>query len=435
MGTQPEAATYDATVYSWETTDAVKGGVGGIANTPLLNLANRTGWLKAQVAALVTAIGKLAGLDSPSFTGSPTAPTQAAGDNTTLIATDAFVQAAINGLSVVPLGTGTATLTTAQAGVGIIRFTGATTGACTVIFPSQTGQWLVIDDTTGGFPVTIKTAAAAGTQTHPGAWLLVACDGTTLRTGGVRRLATSNVTLYVDGSKGSDSNLGFASGAAAFATIQQALNVAATQYDGGGYSLTISVAAGAYAAVAIQGYDLVGWSSVTVTSSGASITSTGTTSAFAVSFPVLVNLVGFTLAAGSSAAALQVTNNAMVQHSGCTFGAAGYQIFCGFGGYVSAIGAVTISGGGINHAYAYDGGAIRYYGQSVVFSSTPTYSSAFLLAQSLGDIQWISMTFTGSANGSRYNVSQNALISTNGAAVTSVPGSSVGATASGGQYL
>jgi hypothetical protein len=51
--TQPEAATYDATVYQLQTTDlcqgATPGGAQGVLNQPLLSLANRTGWLKAQV--------------------------------------------------------------------------------------------------------------------------------------------------------------------------------------------------------------------------------------------------------------------------------------------------------------------------------------------------------------------------------------------------
>jgi hypothetical protein len=55
MGVQPEIDNYDGTVYSYETTDPVIGGIGGVANAPLLNLANRTKWLKAQVTAILGA--------------------------------------------------------------------------------------------------------------------------------------------------------------------------------------------------------------------------------------------------------------------------------------------------------------------------------------------------------------------------------------------
>ncbi len=55
MGTQNEQSTFDATVYSYETSDKVLGGVGGTANAPLLNLTNRTRWLFNQVMALINA--------------------------------------------------------------------------------------------------------------------------------------------------------------------------------------------------------------------------------------------------------------------------------------------------------------------------------------------------------------------------------------------
>jgi len=59
--------------------------------------------------------------------------------------------------------------------------------------------------------------------------------------------ATANVVLYVNGSSGSDSNECIASGSAACATIQHALNIAA-QYDyRSAYTATINVADGTYA--------------------------------------------------------------------------------------------------------------------------------------------------------------------------------------------
>lgn len=51
----------------------------------------------SEVTGLDAALALLAPLASPAFTGNPTAPTQTAGNNTTRIATTAFVQAAISG--------------------------------------------------------------------------------------------------------------------------------------------------------------------------------------------------------------------------------------------------------------------------------------------------------------------------------------------------
>ncbi len=53
MGTQPETTNYDPTVAEYELTDPVKGGPGGTANAPILALADRTNWLKAQEGNLL----------------------------------------------------------------------------------------------------------------------------------------------------------------------------------------------------------------------------------------------------------------------------------------------------------------------------------------------------------------------------------------------
>ena len=146
-----ETPTWEEGIYQWEEDDPVVGGEGGIDNVPTRQLANRTKWLKAQVAALADAsqplsprLSALAALTlaanqtiyatgsasfaataitefarsliaaasassarellgaspllSPAFTGTPTAPTASSGTNTTQLATTAFVQAAVSAL-------------------------------------------------------------------------------------------------------------------------------------------------------------------------------------------------------------------------------------------------------------------------------------------------------------------------------------------------
>jgi hypothetical protein len=46
MANQPENPVWEAGIYQFETTDPVEGGLGGIDNQPLLQLANRTAYLK-----------------------------------------------------------------------------------------------------------------------------------------------------------------------------------------------------------------------------------------------------------------------------------------------------------------------------------------------------------------------------------------------------
>ena len=89
MANLPESSIFDAGVYQIETTDPVIGGPSGVTNTPLKNLANRTKYLKDHVDAIEAAYALKV---SPAFTGTPTAPTAAAGTNTTQVATTAFVQ-------------------------------------------------------------------------------------------------------------------------------------------------------------------------------------------------------------------------------------------------------------------------------------------------------------------------------------------------------
>lgn len=53
MAFQPETPTWELGIYQFETTDFVEGGVGGTDNQPLLQLANRTAWLKQKTDLLI----------------------------------------------------------------------------------------------------------------------------------------------------------------------------------------------------------------------------------------------------------------------------------------------------------------------------------------------------------------------------------------------
>jgi hypothetical protein len=55
MANQPESSSYSSGILQWETSTPALGGPGGPMNTPLLQLANRTAWLKAQVETFTAA--------------------------------------------------------------------------------------------------------------------------------------------------------------------------------------------------------------------------------------------------------------------------------------------------------------------------------------------------------------------------------------------
>jgi len=152
MSNLPESSSFDAGIYELETTDLVLAGPAGVTNTPLKSLTNRTRWLydqntsnvallathsahlvtlDGQIASLSSSISSintnltfingvlptLAPLASPSFSGSPRAPTPGA-TNDTRIATTAFVQGYVAGLAPLasPALTGTPTAPTAAVG-------------------------------------------------------------------------------------------------------------------------------------------------------------------------------------------------------------------------------------------------------------------------------------------------------------------------------
>ncbi|RNM01429.1 phage tail protein [Dickeya undicola] len=96
-------------IYQLETSDPVMGGPGGISNRQANQLANRTAYLKQQQEQTGNALTQhataanphpqYAPIASPALTGVPTAPTAAAGTNSTQLATTAFVSAATANLS------------------------------------------------------------------------------------------------------------------------------------------------------------------------------------------------------------------------------------------------------------------------------------------------------------------------------------------------
>lgn len=78
-------------------TVATSGAYGDLTGRPTVDASVKSGSANAVTGgAVYTELGKKANLASPTLTGTPKAPTAAAGNNTTQIATTAFVQSEIN---------------------------------------------------------------------------------------------------------------------------------------------------------------------------------------------------------------------------------------------------------------------------------------------------------------------------------------------------
>ena len=179
MANQPETPVYDSGVYQVEVADPVQGGVGGVSNAPLLNLARRTAYLKQHMDSLETAAVTFATLNSPALTGTPTTPTPPLGDSTQKIPSTDWVQKSIGGiLNKSVAGASNVSLTTVEAGNGIFLFTGVITANIAVIVPTVSKYWVVANRTTGNFSLTVKTAAGTGVVIPQGLAVVVYCDGT-----------------------------------------------------------------------------------------------------------------------------------------------------------------------------------------------------------------------------------------------------------------
>lgn len=109
MANLPETPQWEEGIYQIEVSDPVLGGPDGISNRQGKQLASRTLYLKQQVEKDGTDLAKhIAAADphtqyapkaSPTFTGTPTAPTPANSDNSKKLATTEFVAKALAALA------------------------------------------------------------------------------------------------------------------------------------------------------------------------------------------------------------------------------------------------------------------------------------------------------------------------------------------------
>ncbi|HHI0058225.1 TPA: phage tail protein [Escherichia coli] len=109
MANLPETPQWEDGIYQIEVSDPVLGGPDGISNRQAKQLASRTSYLKQKVeksgtdlAAHIAAVDphtQYAKKASPTFTGTPTAPTPANGDNSKKLATTEFVAKALASLA------------------------------------------------------------------------------------------------------------------------------------------------------------------------------------------------------------------------------------------------------------------------------------------------------------------------------------------------
>ena len=249
-----------------------------------------------------------------------------------------------------------------------------------------------------------------------------------------RELLTADRTYYVR-TDGNDSNTGLVNSAGgAFLTIVYALSVAAS-LDTSLYNVTIQVGDGTYVENTISIPNLLGSGTLTITGNtgtpsnvvidgGFSKDKAGTT--------VIISYMKLIKSSGTATNAISSQFNAVIYWDGIIFGSGfTYHISVVYMGTVLGSGNYTIEGGAVAHWRAQYSGLITVPNRTITLSGTPAFSNSFARIEGLSFLLATGNTYSGSATGSRYVVSQNSVINSG----VTLPGDSAGTTATGGQYV
>lgn len=308
-------------------------------------------------------------------------------------------------------------------------------------------------------------AATSGSQVTPapdagfvGLWVVTVANGTTAITSGnialypgapfipyklpnlpIRTVLTQNISLYVS-TTGSDTT-GNGSATAPWATVQKASNYIQSTLDLNGFTATVNVAAGSYSAgVAVMGayVGATGPGSVVFLGNTGSpsscLVAISTGYAFHAQSGAQFTVKGFQISGGFGCIQSDNTGS-IIAHSNNNFGSVANAHIGVSGGNASAIGPYSIIAGAQEHLFSNGSGSIvAVENVTVTVTGTPAFSSAFAQATNLGYVLADSITFVGSATGSRYIANYNGVIQTLGAPTTYFPGNAAGSTPNGGLY-
>ncbi|MFN7054348.1 DUF2793 domain-containing protein [Hyphomonas sp.] len=260
---------------------------------------------------------------------------------------------------------------------------------------------------------------------------------------GIRERLGAARTYYVR-PDGSDANTGLANTAAgAFATVQKAFDVVFSGLDLGTHDVTIQLADGTYTAGATAAGPRTGTGDVILRGNAASpgnvIISAASVACIRAMYGAALTVRDMTLETSAAGVnCLMAAFNGVIQFANLRFGAcAGLHMRAEMNGIVQGVAGASyqITGGALVHYSAALNGNIRIQNTSVTLTGTPAFTTAFAFGLLGGCISVNGNTYTGAATGSRYVLSGNAVINTNSAGASFLPGNAAGSAASGGQYL
>lgn len=293
-----------------------------------------------------------------------------------------------------------------------------------------------------------NAALVAGDVAGAGHWLLMQYDvtldkvvllnpATGIASASTRIRLSANTTFYV-ATTGNNSNTGLTVGAP-WLTIQKAIDVISQQYDLAGFTATISVANGTYAGNVVVAAPFVGGGLVVLQGNAATPAScviSASANCIDLSGNATLTIGGFKLTTSSGNNISSVNGSQVFVTGLMEFGTTpGSDFVASQRGQISVSANYTISGNAGTHFNTTLGGMIVTSGRTVTLTGTPAFGGAFVSATDASIVQCTGFTFTGSATGSRYSVSGNSVIETNGGGATYFPGSIAGSSATGGQYI
>ena len=139
-----------------------------LSNT-VAQVGNSLGSLSNTVAQVENSLGSLAGRVSSIEAWDLCAKTSSCGHST-----------GGGGIAAVTMTSADLTLTALQYGKPIIVLSGALTANLNLIFPAIAGEWTVVNNCTGSYTVTCKTAAGTGAVITPGCTRIIFGDGTNI---------------------------------------------------------------------------------------------------------------------------------------------------------------------------------------------------------------------------------------------------------------
>ncbi len=252
-----------------------------------------------------------------------------------------------------------------------------------------------------------------------------------------REVLTADRTYYVR-TDGSDSNTGLVNNSGgAFLTLQHAYNVISGTLDFYGHNVTVQVGAGTYAnGVTVSGPWTGGGELLYV---GDTTTPSNVVIQDVVSFENVATLPGTWDIGGfktvptlvgiyNSGVGYMSFHNMVFDNGGGEFA----HIACGTAGAsIQSTGPYTIQGSSVVFHLYVKGCFAALSSTTVTLVGTPNWTNGFVGSDATGNVEAVSMTFSGSATGPLYNATLNGIIKSGG---VTFPGNSAGSTSFGGQY-